>query len=118
MPADHVVRDLVAFTEAVLLGAAAAVAGSLVTFGIVPTHPATGYGYIRTVPNATGVRPVVEFVEKPDLPDATRFATDGEHLWNSGMFMFTAGRYLEELAGFEPEVAGATEAAVAGATRG
>jgi mannose-1-phosphate guanylyltransferase/mannose-6-phosphate isomerase len=59
--------------------------------------------------------PVAEFVEKPELPDAERFATDGEHLWNSGMFMFTAARYLEELARFEPDVVAAASAAVAAA---
>ncbi len=90
-----------------------AVTGALVTFGVVPTHPATGYGYIRVAPGSTGLSPVAEFVEKPDLPDAERFATDGEHLWNSGMFMFTAERYLEELARFEPDVAAAASAAVA-----
>lgn len=112
MPADHVLRDLGAFAEAVAAGAAAAAGGSLVTFGIVPKYPATGYGYIRTAPGATGVRPVAEFVEKPGLEDATRFAADGEHLWNSGMFMFTAGRFLDELAEFEPEVAEAAAAAM------
>jgi mannose-1-phosphate guanylyltransferase/mannose-6-phosphate isomerase len=115
MPADHVLRDHVAFGEAVAAGAEAALAGSLVTFGVVPTHPATGYGYIRVAPGSTGLSPVAEFVEKPELPDAERFATDGEHLWNSGMFMFTAARYLEELARFEPDVVAAASAAVAAA---
>jgi mannose-1-phosphate guanylyltransferase/mannose-6-phosphate isomerase len=113
MPADHVLRDHVAFAEAVAAGAEAAQTGALVTFGVVPTHPATGYGYIRVAPGSTGLSPVAEFVEKPDLPDAERFATDGEHLWNSGMFMFTAERYLEELARFEPDVAAAASAAMA-----
>ena len=113
MPADHVLRDHVAFAEAVAAGADAAQTGALVTFGVVPTHPATGYGYIRVAPGSTGLSPVAEFVEKPDLPDAERFATDGEHLWNSGMFMFTAERYLEELARFEPDVAAAASAAMA-----
>lgn len=117
MPADHVLRDLGAFTDAVTAGAEAAAGGALVTFGVVPTHPATGYGYIRVEPGATGVCPVAEFVEKPDLADAERFVSDGEHLWNSGMFMFTAERYLAELAAFEPEVAEAAAAAVAGAGR-
>ena len=117
MPADHVLRDHVAFAEAVATGAEAAVAGALVTFGVVPTHPATGYGYIRVPPGSTGLSPVAEFVEKPDLPDAERFVSDGEHLWNSGMFMFTAGRYLDELARFEPAVAEAAAAAMAASVR-
>lgn len=117
MPADHVIRDTEAFTAAVTIGAVAAADGALVTFGIVPTHPATGYGYIRQERGDGDVRPVAEFVEKPDLLDAERFLADGGYLWNSGMFMFTAGRYLDELARFEPAMASAAQAAVAAATR-
>ena len=113
MPADHVLRDHVAFAEAVAAGADAALTGALVTFGVVPTHPATGYGYIRVAPGSTGVSPVAEFVEKPELPDAEGSSPTAMHLWNSGMFMFTARRYLEELARFEPDVAAAASAAMA-----
>ncbi|MBA2338016.1 MAG: mannose-1-phosphate guanylyltransferase/mannose-6-phosphate isomerase [Acidimicrobiia bacterium] len=112
MPADHVLGDVEAFATAVAAGARAAASGSLVTFGVVPTHAATGYGYIRTDQDAAGVSPVAEFVEKPDLADAERFIAGGRHLWNSGMFMFTAGHYLSELARFEPEVAAAAAAAM------
>ncbi|MDQ3781730.1 MAG: mannose-1-phosphate guanylyltransferase/mannose-6-phosphate isomerase [Actinomycetota bacterium] len=115
MPADHVLGDVEAFAAAVTTGAGAAAAGALVTFGVVPTSAATGYGYIRTEKDAAGLAPVAEFVEKPDLADAERFVAGGRHLWNSGMFMFTAGRYLSELARFEPEVAKAATAAMNGA---
>jgi mannose-1-phosphate guanylyltransferase/mannose-6-phosphate isomerase len=93
----------------------------LVTFGVVPTHPETGYGYIRFGAAIDDTAFEVEaFVEKPDAATALGYVASGNHLWNSGMFMFTATRYLDELAAHEPEVvasvARAIDAGAAGST--
>jgi mannose-1-phosphate guanylyltransferase/mannose-6-phosphate isomerase len=105
LPADHVIRNRAAFHAAIASGAAAAAGGSLVTFGIVPTGPETGYGYIRSTPlEAPGVRRMQEFVEKPDRAAAERYLASGEYLWNSGMFMFRASRYLEALRMHAPDI--------------
>ncbi len=102
MPADHVIRDLDAFRRAVAAGIPAAESGKLVTFGIVPAAPETGYGYIRAETNGEVPVPVDRFVEKPDLETAERYVASGQYFWNSGMFLFRAGRYLEELGEFAP----------------
>jgi mannose-1-phosphate guanylyltransferase/mannose-6-phosphate isomerase len=112
LPADHVLRDPAAFSAAVALAATAAAAGQLVTFGVVPTQPETGYGYIRTDPRAeavaeAGVQPVREFVEKPDYETAQRYFNSGAYLWNSGMFLFSADTYLRELQAHAPDIAAA-----------
>ena len=112
LPADHVLRDPAAFAAAVALAATAAAAGQLVTFGVVPTQPETGYGYIRTDPRAeavaeAGVQPVREFVEKPDYETAQRYFNSGAYLWNSGMFLFSADTYLRELQAHAPDIAAA-----------
>ena len=79
--------------------------GHLITFGIVPTHPATGYGYIRTGERLSpSVRSVARFVEKPRRAVATRFLRSGGYLWNSGMFVFSTGAVLEELGRHAPDV--------------
>lgn len=108
LAADHVIKDIPAFQQAVMDAKAFASQDKLVTFGIVPTHAETGYGYIRqgnqqTHSEATGFN-VDSFVEKPDLATAQTYLDSGEYLWNSGMFMFKASRYLEELAKFSPEM--------------
>lgn len=116
LPADHLIRDTAAFLAVVEVAAAAAEAGHLVTFGITPTAPETGYGYIRRGPaldGLEGVFPVAAFVEKPPRATAERFLADGLHLWNSGMFLFPAARYLEELERFEPAVLAACRRAIA-----
>jgi len=117
LAADHIILDPEAFRDTCLKGRAAAEAGSIVTFGIKPTEPKTSYGYI--LPGApvgdTGVKAVEAFVEKPDAATAARYLLDG-YLWNSGNFLFRADVLLAELAQFEPEMAEAIEAAVAGAT--
>ncbi|WP_254555834.1 sugar phosphate nucleotidyltransferase, partial [Salmonella enterica] len=74
--------------------ALAAESGKLVTFGIVPTAPETGYGYIKAAAGE-GVRAVDRFVEKPDLATAEQYVASGEYFWNSGMFLFKASRYLK-----------------------
>ena len=106
LPADHVIQDVAAFQAAVAAALPAARAGKLVTFGVVPTHAETGYGYIRKGKAKKGdaVVPVAEFVEKPDAKRAAEFLASGEFLWNSGMFLFSARRFLEELAQHAPEI--------------
>lgn len=112
LPADHVVRDVAAFQKAVRTALPAARAGRLVAFGIVPDAPETGYGYLRRgVEEGGGVHRIAEFVEKPDLARAEGFLRAGGYFWNSGMFMFRAARYLEELARLAPGIARACEQA-------
>ena len=117
LPADHVIRDVEAFQRAVTVGLAAARAGQLVTFGIVPRVPETGYGYIRRGAAETAAFRIAEFVEKPDAKRAARFIGSGEYYWNSGMFLFRARRYLEELEKFAPDIAAVCREAFAGAQR-
>ncbi len=101
LPSDHVITDEAAFRSAVQAAASAAEAGKLVTFGIVPTGPETGYGYIKAA-DGQGLRAVERFVEKPDLETATGYVASGQYYWNSGMFLFKASRYLQELECFQP----------------
>jgi mannose-1-phosphate guanylyltransferase/mannose-6-phosphate isomerase len=117
LPADHVIPDVSAFHRAIELASAAARNGSLVTFGIVPTNPETGYGYIRRGALAGGSYRIAEFVEKPDVSRAQGFLASGEYYWNSGMFLFRARRYLEELEKFAPDIAAACGNSFAGAVR-
>lgn len=117
LPSDHVIRDEAGFRAAVLAAAPAAEAGQLVTFGVVPAGPETGYGYIKAGPPAGAVRAVKRFVEKPDLATAQAYVASGDYFWNSGMFLFRASRYLEELAAFAPAILDAAKAALAGAKR-
>ena len=119
LPSDHVIRDEAGFRAAVLAAAPAAGAGKLVTFGIVPTGPETGYGYIKSAASLPqdSVRGVEKFVEKPDLATAQAYVASGDYFWNSGMFLFRASRYLDELAAFAPAILTAAKAALAGAKR-
>ncbi len=92
LPADHVIRDVEVFLESLVQAEKVAREGFLVTFGIVPEYPATGYGYIETGAELeSGVFNVLRFKEKPDLPTATEFLRQGNFLWNSGMFCWTLG---------------------------
>jgi mannose-1-phosphate guanylyltransferase/mannose-6-phosphate isomerase len=106
LPADHFIADTEAFRAAVAAGAADAGAGRIVTFGIVPTAPETGYGYIRRVetPYPTGAYAVAEFVEKPDLPTAISYLKSGAYLWNSGMFLARADILLGEMRTHCPKI--------------
>ncbi len=107
MPADHVIRDVSAFQAAVGKGVEAAEQGKLVTFGIVPSRPETGYGYVKAVPNGDdgdAAVAVEAFVEKPDLETAKQYVAGGEHFWNSGMFLFSARAFLRELAALSPKI--------------
>ncbi|KRG43595.1 mannose-1-phosphate guanyltransferase [Stenotrophomonas panacihumi] len=116
LPSDHVISNEKAFQDAVLEAAKAARDGKLVTFGIVPATPETGYGYIKAAAG-TGTRPVERFVEKPDLATAQGYVASGEYFWNSGMFLFKASRYLEELGKLNPAILEATRKAWEGAKR-
>ncbi|MBI5164400.1 MAG: mannose-1-phosphate guanylyltransferase/mannose-6-phosphate isomerase [Magnetospirillum sp.] len=98
MPSDHLVRDPDAFRAAVAKAVPLAKAGRLVTFGIRPTEPNTGYGYIKSGPPLDGGFAVERFVEKPDLDTAKGYLASGAYLWNSGIFLFPARGYLAELA--------------------
>ncbi|NIJ67767.1 mannose-1-phosphate guanylyltransferase/mannose-6-phosphate isomerase [Xanthomonas sp. 60] len=110
LPSDHVIVDEKAFHTAVHVAAEAADQGKLVTFGIRPSGPETGYGYIKAA--GTGaVKPVDRFVEKPDLETAARYVASGEFFWNSGMFLFKASRYLDELQRWHPEMLAASRIA-------
>lgn len=107
LPADHVVTDENAFAATVAAGRTAAQAGYLVTFGITPTSPETGYGYIRfdsPLQSCPDAYAVAEFVEKPQKAAAESFLASGNYAWNSGMFMFTAGRFLDELKQHRPDI--------------
>jgi mannose-1-phosphate guanylyltransferase/mannose-1-phosphate guanylyltransferase/mannose-6-phosphate isomerase len=107
LPSDHVITNPQAFEEAVKRASLAAQAGQLVTFGILPNHPETGYGYIQSgeaLENASGCFKVNRFVEKPDLQTAERYLKSGDFYWNSGMFLFKPSVYLAELAQYRPEI--------------
>jgi mannose-1-phosphate guanylyltransferase/mannose-6-phosphate isomerase len=114
LPADHVIRDPDTFRGAVATGAKLAQEGKLVTFGVVPDRPETGYGYIRAAAR-DGAAAVQQFVEKPDAALAAEYVNSDEYFWNSGMFMFRAGRYIEELRTHRPEIVTQCVAAIAGA---
>jgi mannose-1-phosphate guanylyltransferase/mannose-6-phosphate isomerase len=113
LPADHRVADEDAFARAVSVAVPQAEQGRLVTFGIVPTFPATGYGYIQAGDRLTpSVRSVRRFVEKPRRATAARYLRTGGYLWNSGMFVFSAAAVLEELEHHAPAVLAACRRAV------
>jgi mannose-1-phosphate guanylyltransferase/mannose-1-phosphate guanylyltransferase/mannose-6-phosphate isomerase len=120
MAADSAIADVPALHVALARAAAAARAGRIVTFGMRPTTPETGYGYIEAgagLPGLEGVHEVARFVEKPDAARAAEFLTGGRHLWNSGMFVATASVLLAELERHEPALLAAVRASVEGARR-
>ncbi|MFN9055450.1 MAG: mannose-1-phosphate guanylyltransferase/mannose-6-phosphate isomerase [Cyanobacteriota bacterium] len=114
LAADHVIRQEERFRHTVAAGIPAAAAGQLVTFGIVPTAPETGYGYIESAEPLSSDHPVpiARFVEKPDLPSAEGFLASGRFTWNSGMFLFRASAILAELERLAPEVVSACRSAL------
>ncbi len=117
LPSDHVGQNAAAFREAAYMAAAAAESGRLVTFGIAPRAPETGFGYIAaggSVDGLDGVRAVDGFVEKPDLTTAQAFVDGGNHFWNSGMFVFRADTLVAEIDRLTPETGTACRAALAG----
>ena len=116
LPADHVIGNVDAFQEAVVQAKAMAANGALVTFGIVPTGPETGYGYIKRGLQRQGTAyNVARFVEKPDKETAVQYVDSGEYFWNSGMFAFTVKSFLDELEKFNPEMLAACRKAYTGA---
>ena len=119
LPADHVIADVETFQSALLLGKQASEAGKLVTFGIVPDAPETGFGYIKAQAETDkeAVYHVEKFVEKPDADTAAEYIADGHYYWNSGMFMFQASSYLDALNQYAPAIYQATEAALETADR-
>ena len=106
LPSDHVIADVKAFQSAVMTAAKHAEKGSLVTFGIVPTFPSTGYGYVKAAGEEVDSAYTLEkFVEKPCLEKAQEYLASGEYAWNSGMFVFKASVFLDELKAHNPEMA-------------
>ena len=105
MPADHVVRDVAAFSRAVNAGLAHAAEGKVVTFGIVPDSPHTGFGYIRSGTGVDGdVRALQGFVEKPDRETAEEYVASGDYFWNAGIFVLKASRWLALIEDFRPDI--------------
>jgi mannose-1-phosphate guanylyltransferase/mannose-6-phosphate isomerase len=120
LPADHVIRDLPSFRQAVETAVEAAQKGALTTFGIVPEHPETGFGYIRRgkeLDGLFGAYEVAEFVEKPDMERAESFVASGDYAWNSGMFVFPVRKLLEEIGQLQPEMLAACRKSVEEASR-
>lgn len=116
LPADHLIGDTDSFTNGVHMALPAARDGWLATFGIRPDRPETGFGYIRRAESiGEGAFQVAQFVEKPSLATAESYLADGGYDWNSGMFLFKASRYLEELELYAPEMLKAVRAAHASA---
>ena len=115
LAADHVIQDQAAFTKTIMAAIPLAESGKLVTFGIVAHEPDTGYGYIKKgVPQAAGFS-VDAFVEKPSIEVAKEYLESGDYFWNSGMFLFRASRYLEELKKFRGDIYESCKAVMAGA---
>lgn len=112
LPSDHLIQDVESFRQAVSVAVEFAISDKMVTFGVRPTRAETGYGYIQFGDDLNGAMEVVAFTEKPDAPAAAEYVSGGAHLWNSGMFVFRAGAFLEEARKHMPEVAAAVEGSV------
>lgn len=118
LAADHLIQDVPAFHASIQAALPLAQDGKLVTFGVVPDRAETGYGYIEKGPAVgTGGFAVNRFVEKPDLATACDYLASGNFFWNSGMFMFQASRYLQELERFQPQILVACRKALEGGTQ-
>ena len=111
-PSDHVVPDVAAFSDAVRKGAVAARQGRIVTFGIEPTRPETGYGYMETEEGGDGPVTLKRFVEKPDAQTAARMIADGNYLWNAGIFLFSAETMIAAFKAHAPEFLAPVQAAL------
>lgn len=115
LPADHLIGNVAAFHEAIRTAAQAAQRGYLTTFGIVADAAETGYGYIRrgeALADAAGAHRVAAFVEKPDAATAAQYVSSGDYYWNSGMFLFRAQDFLDELKNLRPDILEASRAAL------
>ena len=120
LPSDHVIRDLPLFQNAVETACQVARNDMLTTFGIVPQHPETGFGYIKRgaeLEGLIGAYSVAEFVEKPDAKRAVSFVESGNYAWNSGMFVFPVRKLLEEMGQFQPDLLAACRESVSNASR-
>ena len=118
LPSDHLIKDTAAFHRAIEVASKAAREGKLVTFGIKPTRAETGYGYIcANQPDPDSARPVLEFVEKPDRHTAEQYVSNGNYYWNSGMFLFRARTFIEELELHQPDVLAACRESLQGAAQ-
>ena len=118
MPSDHVITDIEAFHAATAAALPLVNQGWLVTYGITPTAPETGYGYIQTGESiAPAVHQVARFVEKPEATQAAEMIADGDHLWNGGIFLFRADAFLAALGVHAPDMLAAAQAAMVGARR-
>ena len=111
MPADHVILDTAAFQAAVRQGVTLAEAGAVVTFGITPDAPETGYGYIQSGADFDGAKRIARFVEKPDLATAESYLAAGTYLWNSGIFMMKATVWMQAMAACRPDILAACQKA-------
>jgi mannose-1-phosphate guanylyltransferase/mannose-6-phosphate isomerase len=118
-PSDHAIGNAQAFAAAIATGLKAASQGRLVTFGVVPDHPATGYGYIQkggAVDGARGCFSIDNFTEKPDADTAQHYIGQGNYFWNSGIFLFSAATFIQTLEGLRPDMVAACRKAVEDAT--
>lgn len=113
MPADHIIQNNTTFIKAVSAAIPLAESGKLVTFGVVPDEPHTGYGYIKKGIEEGAGFTVDEFVEKPSVELAQDYVSSGDYCWNSGMFLFKASKYLKELKSFRPDIYEACDSAMA-----
>ncbi|MEM6300336.1 MAG: mannose-1-phosphate guanylyltransferase/mannose-6-phosphate isomerase [Pseudomonadota bacterium] len=110
LPADHLIQDVTSFIDAVRQGVAEAERGALMTFGVVPDAPETGYGYLRLgTPKGENLFSLDSFVEKPDQETAKAYLESGNYYWNSGMFLLSASAYLDELKAHAPDILAACE---------
>ena len=112
LPSDHVINNKQAFHEALSAAQPLAEAGKIVTFGIVPTHAETGFGYIEANMSSNNSHPISRFVEKPNADTAQQYIEAGNFFWNSGMFLFKASTLIEEMREFRPDILNACEQAL------
>ncbi len=117
MPADHIIQDTLAFVSAINTAAASAEHGVLVTFGVVPSYPHTGYGYIEADARTLVAVPITSFIEKPDQKTAVDLLETNRFFWNSGIFLFRADSYIDELEKFAPDMVAACRKSVDGAVK-
>ena len=115
MPADHIIKDVDAFVAAIDIGVASAEHGILVTFGVVPTYPHTGYGYIESDARSLVATTINSFIEKPDQGTAVELLETNRFFWNAGIFLFRADSYLDELKQHAPDIVDACQKSVDGA---
>ena len=118
-PSDHAIGKPEVFASAVIIGLDAAKQGKLVTFGIKPDHPATGYGYIRrggAIDGADGCFAIESFIEKPDAATAEQYIAEGNYFWNGGIFLFSAASFIQTLGALRPDIVSACRKAVENST--